>query len=152
RETAALYEADAAEWEALFGFAAQARERARTALSRWRGRDVEYGAALGLALANNANEEQAEIEKFADELAKRFPADTILKFNYLPTLRAQIALNRGHPSQALELLEPSAPYELGTPGGYGFPQALLPVYVRGEAYLAARREAAVEFQKVLNHR
>ena len=36
----------------------------------------------------------------------------LARFNYLPTLRAQIALNRGNPSQALEVLEVSAPYEL----------------------------------------
>ena len=76
-----------------------------------------------------------------------------MRFNYLPTLRAQIALNRDQPSQAIEILQASVPYELGTPEAYGFPQALLPVYVRGEAYLAAHRgpEAVVEFRKVLNH-
>jgi eukaryotic-like serine/threonine-protein kinase len=154
REAAALYEADAAQWEALFGFAAEARERARAALSHWKGRDVEFSAALGLALANNANRGQAELEKLADDLAMRFPEDTLARFNYLPTLRAQIALNRGNPSQALEVLEMSAPYELGMPGAYGFPQALLPVYVRGQAYLAAHRgpQAASQFQKVLDYR
>jgi eukaryotic-like serine/threonine-protein kinase len=122
--------------------------------SGWKGRDVEYGAALGLALANNARGEQTGIANLADDLAKRFPDDTLVRFNYLPTLRAQIALNRDQPSQAIEVLEASVPYELGTPEAYGFPQALLPVYVRGEAYLAAHRgpEAAAEFQKVLNHR
>jgi DNA-binding winged helix-turn-helix (wHTH) protein/tetratricopeptide (TPR) repeat protein len=154
KETAALYQADAAQWEALFGFTAEAGERARAALSGWRGRDVEYSAALGLAIANNARGEQAEIAKLADDLTERFPADTLVRFNYLPTLRAQIALNRGHPSQALEVLEASTPYELGAIGGYCFPQALLPVYVRGGAYLAAHRgsEAAAEFQKILIHR
>jgi eukaryotic-like serine/threonine-protein kinase len=154
KETAALYQADAAQWEALYGFTAEARERAHAALSGGRGRDVEYGAALGLAMIGNAKGEQAEIANLADDLAKRFPEDTMVKFNYLPTLRAQIALDRGHPAQALEVLEASVPYELGTTEGLGFPQALLPVYVRGEAYLAAHRgpEAAVEFQKVLNHR
>ena len=29
-----------------------------------------------------------------NELAKRFPEDTIVQFNYLPTIRAQLALNR----------------------------------------------------------
>jgi eukaryotic-like serine/threonine-protein kinase len=154
KETAALYQADAAQWEALFGFAAEAREHAHAALSGWKGRDVEYGAALGLALANNARGEQTGIANLADDLAKRFPDDTLVRFNYLPTLRAQIALNRDQPSQAIEVLQASVPYELGTPEAYGFPQALLPVYVRGEAYLAAHRgpEAAAEFQKVLNHR
>jgi DNA-binding winged helix-turn-helix (wHTH) protein/tetratricopeptide (TPR) repeat protein len=154
KETAALYQADAAQWEALLGFTAEARERARAALSAWRGRDVEYSAAWGLALANKEPDEQAEIANLADDLAKRFPEDTLVRFNYLPTLRTQIALNRGFPSQAIEELEASAPYELGTPGGFGFPPALLPVYVRGIAYLAAHRgpEAAAEFQKLLNHR
>jgi DNA-binding winged helix-turn-helix (wHTH) protein/tetratricopeptide (TPR) repeat protein len=154
KETAALYQADAAQWEAFFGFAAEAREHAHAALSGWKGRDVEYGAALGLALANIARGEQTGIANLADDLAKRFPDDTLVRLNYLPTLRAQIALNRDQPLQAIEVLQASVPYELGTPGAYGFPQALLPVYVRGEAYLAAHRgpEAVAEFQKVLNHR
>jgi DNA-binding winged helix-turn-helix (wHTH) protein/tetratricopeptide (TPR) repeat protein len=154
KEAAALYEADAAQWEALFGFAAEGREHARAALSHRKGRDVEFTAALGLALADNAKGGRAEIEELADDLARRFPEDTLVRFSYLPTLRAQIALNRGNPSQALGALESSAPYELGMPGAYGFPQALLPVYVRGQAYLAAHRgaQAAEEFQRVLNYR
>ena len=66
---------------------------------------VEYGAALGLALANNARGEQTTIAKLADDLAKRFPDDTLVRFNYLPTLRAQIALNRDQPSQAIVVLQ-----------------------------------------------
>jgi len=54
------------------------------------------------------------------------------------------------------LLQIAVPYELGAPHGssFGFFGALYPVYVRGEAYLAARQggEAAVEFQKILDHR
>jgi DNA-binding winged helix-turn-helix (wHTH) protein/Flp pilus assembly protein TadD len=154
KETAALYQADAALSEALYGFPAQARARARGALLRSRGRDVEYVAALGLALVNEMGADQAEVETLADDLGKRFPADTLVRFNYLPTLRAQIALNRGHPLRAIELLEAAAPYELGTPNLPGFPQALLPVYERGLAYLAAHqgKEAAAEFQKMRAHR
>jgi tetratricopeptide (TPR) repeat protein len=59
------------------------------------------------------------------------------------------------PQQALNDLELAAPYELGLPaiGFYNWPN-LYPVYVRGEAYLAARKgsEAAAEFQKILDHR
>jgi hypothetical protein len=56
--------------------------------------------------------------------------------------------------RAIELLEAAAPYELGTPNLPGFPQALLPVYERGLAYLAAHqgKEAAAEFQKIRAHR
>src|SRR5438552_19203415 len=46
-------------------------------------------------------------------------------------------------------------YELGLPAlsSYNWPN-LYPVYVRGEAYLAAHQgsEAAAEFQKILEHR
>jgi len=64
-------------------------------------------------------------------------------------------LNRSHSQPALDTLEVTAPYELGLPalGFYNWPN-LYPVYVRGEAYLAAHRgsEAAKEFQKILDHR
>jgi tetratricopeptide (TPR) repeat protein len=154
KETVALYEADTAQWEALFGFAAEARDQARVAISHWKGRDVEFTAVMGLALAGDTKGGQAEVEKLADDLAVRYPEDTLVRFNYVPTLRAQIALNRGNPSQALEVLDVSTPYELGMPGAYGFPQALLPIYVRGQAYLAGHRgaQAATEFQKVLDYR
>lgn len=44
----------------------------------------------------------------------------------------------------------AGPYELGST----INSSLYPVYVRGEAYLAAHQgnEAAVEFQKILDHR
>src|SRR6266446_9421306 len=75
--------------------------------------------------------------------------------NYWPTLRAKLALLRSNPEQALEVLRAAAPYELGEPSFslYNWPD-LYPVYVRGEAYLAARKgsEAAAEFQKILDQR
>jgi eukaryotic-like serine/threonine-protein kinase len=90
----------------------------------------------------------------ANGLAKRFE-DTDAQFNYLPTLRGKIALLHSNPQQAIDVLAVAAPYELGTPaiGYYNWPN-LYPVYVRGEAYLAAGqgREAAAEFQKILDHR
>jgi eukaryotic-like serine/threonine-protein kinase len=51
--------------------------------------------------------------------------------------------------------ESAAVYELGIPGSGIFPFGnLYPVYVRGEAYLAARKpiESVAEFQKILDHR
>ncbi len=91
----------------------------------------------------------------ADDLGKRFPEDTVVQCNYLPTLRAKIALLRSNPQQALDALGIAAPYELGLPSYsfYNWPN-LYPVYVRGEAYLAAHRgsEAAAEFHKILDHR
>jgi eukaryotic-like serine/threonine-protein kinase len=48
---------------------------------------------------------------------------------------------------AIEVLQSAGPYELSSLG------RLYPVYVRGEAYLAARQgsEAGVEFQKIQDH-
>jgi serine/threonine protein kinase/Flp pilus assembly protein TadD len=144
KEVAAGYEAEAALREALFENPAEARERAAAALGLSNGLEVQYGAALALAFAGDAFRAQV----LADDLGKRFPGNTIVQFNYLPTLRAQLALIRTEPSKAIEPLRGAAPYELGYAGG------LYPVYVRGEAYLAGHQghEAAAEFQKVLDHR
>jgi Flp pilus assembly protein TadD/predicted Ser/Thr protein kinase len=151
KETAAGYEAEAALRQALFGNAADAQQRAAAALARSAGRDAQFGAALALASAGDAVRAQA----VADDLAKRFPEDTVVQFNYLPTVRAQLALNRNNASKAIEALQAAAPYELGTPGtGVAFTVALYPVYVRGESYLAAHqgKEAGAEFQKILDQR
>jgi len=149
KETAALYESAAALREALLGNAAEARRRAAVALGLPNGRDVLYGAALALAFAGDAT----RVHALADDLAKRWPDDTIVKFNYLPTIRAQLALNHNNASQAIELLQGAAPYELGLPGTAAFAPGLYPVYVRGEVYLAAHQgsEAVAEFQKILDH-
>jgi eukaryotic-like serine/threonine-protein kinase len=150
-ETAAGYEAEAALCQALFGNAADAQQRAAAGLARSSGRDTQFGAALALASAGDAVRAQA----LADDLAKRFPEDTVVQFNYLPTVRAQLALNHNDASKAIETLQAAVPYELGTPGtGVVFTAALYPVYVRGEAYLAAHRgkEAGAEFQKILDQR
>jgi tetratricopeptide (TPR) repeat protein len=100
--------------------------------------------------------EAAKSQALAADLERRFPEDTCIRFNYLPVLRARFALNHGDALQALTLLQAAVPYELGVPrssvsGQFG---ALYPAYMRGEAYLAARQgaKAAVEFQKILDHR
>src|SRR5581483_8231304 len=151
-ERAAVYETGAAVWEALYGNAAAARRSALESLELSKGRDVEYGAALALALAGDSSQPQA----LASDLEKRFTEDTFVRFTYLPTLRALFAQNHGDPSKAIELLQITVPYELALPGieFFGFFGALYPAYVRGEALTAAHRypEAAAEFQKILDHR
>ena len=120
------------------------------ALELSKGRDVEYGAAFALALVGDSSEAQT----LATDLEKRFPEDTSVQFSYLPALGALAALNHGESARAIELLQIAVPYELGAPrSALGTVGALYPIYVRGEAYLAARQgaEAAVEFQKILDH-
>ncbi len=154
KETAAGYEAEAALREALLGDSVEAQRRAADALGFSTGKDVQFGAALALALAGDAVRKQFQAQKLAGDLAKRFPEDTIVQLNYLPAVRAQLALGRGDVLKALQVLEPAADYELGTPSGGAFTPALYPVYVRGEAFLAAHRssEAVAEFRRILEHR
>jgi len=144
REVAAAHEDDAALREALFGNLAEARKGTAEALSLSTGPYVQFAAALALAFAGDAVRSQA----LADELGNRFPEHSIIQFNHLPTIRAQLALNRDDSSKAIEILRTAGPYELSDDGG------LYPIYVRGEAYLAAHqgKEAAAKFQKILDHR
>jgi tetratricopeptide (TPR) repeat protein len=152
RERAAIYQAAEAVCEAHLGNRDQAKERARAALDLGKGRDVEYAAAFALALAGDSSGSQT----LADDLAQRFPEDTPVQFEYLPTLRALFALSENAPSDAIEKLQTALPYDLAMPGTTFFAKfgGLYPAYVRGLAYLQAGRgrEAAVEFQKVLDHR
>jgi eukaryotic-like serine/threonine-protein kinase len=147
-ERAGLWEAGASLREAFFGEAPQARQRAMATLDHSNNREVQFGAALALAISGDGARAQA----LADDLEKRFPEDTVVRFGYLPVIRARIALNQGNPAQAIELLQTAGPYELGASRLlFG---ALYPIYMRGEAHLAAHQgaEAAVEFQKILDHR
>jgi len=148
KETAAGYRAGAALTEALFGNAAQAKSDAAAARAESRGRDVETAAALAYALGGGV----AQGQSLADDLAKRFPEDTLAQFEYLPEIRAEIALDQHASPKAIEVLQASSSYELGSPTS-AIGLALYPVYVRGLAYLAANDgpAAAAEFQKILDH-
>ena len=102
-------------------------------------------SAIALGLAGDS----AQATRLAADLAKRFPEDTIVQFDYLPMIHAAAALQSGSATKAIEALAPAAPYELGSISGV----TLYPVYLRGEAYLAAHQgsAAAAEFQKILDH-
>jgi eukaryotic-like serine/threonine-protein kinase len=148
KETAATYSAVSGLREALFGNADEAR-RVTSALGRGPGRDVEYLAALALAYAGSKG-----LQTITDDLDKHYPEATIVKFNYLPTLRAKLAINRGNFSEALEDIGTAQRFELGKASASNVWMAMYPVYVRGEAYLAAHQasSAAVEFQRIVDHR
>jgi tetratricopeptide (TPR) repeat protein len=151
RERAAEYQMEAAVREALLGNVLEAKRSAMAGLNLSKGRDVVYGAAFALAKAGGSSASEA----LANDLDKRFPEDTLVRFNYLPTLRALYALDNGRPSKAVELLQAASPYEMGfSADSVVFLGALYPVYVRGDAYLANHREAdaAAEFQKIIDHR
>jgi ATP/maltotriose-dependent transcriptional regulator MalT len=107
---------------------------------------VEGVAALVLALTGDTGRAQPLV----DDLNARFPRNTVVQFNYLPAARAQLALDRKDSSKAVQSLQAAAPYELGDMEHFN---AAYPIYMRGQAYLAAHQsgEAAAEFQKILDH-
>jgi len=143
KETAAGYQAGAALREVELGNREQARADANAAMKLAPNRDVRAMAALALARAGDT----AGAEKLAAELGTAFPLDTLVQKYRLPSIRAAVALQRNDPNQAVELLRVTSGIELGDVG------YLLPIYLRGEAYLVQRngKAAAAEFQKFIDH-
>src|SRR6202022_3017126 len=92
----------------------------------------EFGA---LVLAGSGDAKRAE--SLMQDLQKRFPLHTMVQSYWLPTTRAQIALVNQQPKQAIDMLQGAIPVELGIPLSTQGPPCLYPVYMRGEAYLAA---------------
>jgi serine/threonine protein kinase/tetratricopeptide (TPR) repeat protein len=150
KEAAASCEAAAASNEAFVGNIAQAKLHAAASLALSNGRDAEYRAALALAKA----EDTTRATSLAGDLASRFSEDTTVQFVYLPTIHAQLALNHGDSAKAVELLQAALPYESGVPSVNNFANDLYAIYVRGDAFLAAKKwpEAAAQFQKIIDSR
>ena len=150
KEPVAEYHAQAGLREALFGNSAKGQEGASAAMALSNGREVQFIAAMAYAIAADTNKAQG----LANDLNKRFPEDTVVQMNYLPSIGAQIALNRRDTSKAIELLQPAIQYEFGQMGSGAISPSLYPVWVRAEAYRAAGQgaEAAREYQKILDHR
>jgi eukaryotic-like serine/threonine-protein kinase len=149
KETAALWEANAALREAEFGNSALARNDVATALALAPGRDVEVLSALAYARAGNI----LPAQELVDKLNKEFPTNTLVQIYWLPVIRAAIELDRKDSSQAIELLQTPMSYDLAEPTPLQL-GPMYPAYLRGEAYRQEHRgkEAASEFQKILDHR
>ncbi len=149
KESAALWQVNAALREAEFGNTAAAKQGVAAALALAPGRDVKLFVVLTLARIG----ETAGAKAIVEELEKNYPSNTMLKVYWLPTIKAAIELNANNSTQAVVYLEAAAPYELGGP-----PQlqvgTMYPAYIRGQAQLIAHNgsAAATEFQKFLDHR
>jgi len=151
KETAALYLLNAALREAEVGKASESRQQATSALALAPSRDYQILAAVTLARAGDTNRAQT----IADDLHKRYPLNTLLNDYWLPTIHAVVKLKRKRPDQAREFLQVASAYEFGTPWvAAPVTVSFYPPYVRGEAYLeeGQGRQAATEFQKLVDHR
>jgi eukaryotic-like serine/threonine-protein kinase len=149
KETGALWQVNAALREAEFGNTAVAKQQITAALALAPGRDVKLFAGLAMARIG----ETAGAKAIFDDMEKTYPSNLLMKDYWLPTIKAATELSANNPTQAVLSLEAASPYELGAP-----PQlqvaTMYPVYIRGQAQLAARNgaAAATEFQKFLDHR
>jgi len=150
KEAGAMWEAIAAQREAAYGNGANSLQAPSDTLrlapaSQVVGSEV----ALTFALAGDT----ARAESLAQDLNRRFPLDTQMQSLWLPTIHAQTELDKENPASALNALQAAAPTELGEIRFVTNISCLYPNYVRGEAYLAAgqSKEAAAEFQKILDH-
>jgi serine/threonine protein kinase/tetratricopeptide (TPR) repeat protein len=151
KEGGAIWQAIAAQREAAFGNPAEAKQAAAEALKLVpTSQGVEDESALAFAMAADT----VRADSLVQDLNKRYPLDTQMQSLWLPSIRAQLALNRKSPSEALsDLQAASGPIEVGQITFVVNISCLYPTYVRGEAYLAAGRgkEAAAEFQNILDH-
>ena len=146
KEAAAYWQVNCALREAELGNLAQAREGVAAALAWSQGEQVKIVAALTLARIGDP-----KAEMIAKQLKQEYPANSLLKVYWLPTIAASLALRRGNVAEAIAQLKVAEPYESGVAGT--FINYLYPAYIRGQAYLMAHdgNAAAAEFQKLPDH-
>jgi eukaryotic-like serine/threonine-protein kinase len=151
KETGAIWLENSALREAGFGNLTQAKQAAEQGLNLVpTSQGVETEATLVFAMAGDT----ARTESLAQDLNKHYPLDTQMQSLWLPAIHAQEDLNRKNPAAAIASLQLAVPpIEYGAIAFAANLSCLYPTYIRGEAYLATGqgREAAAEFQKILDH-
>jgi eukaryotic-like serine/threonine-protein kinase len=150
KESGAIYLANAALQQGIYGNPVKARQKATEALKL---APASPGVDAEVALAFARAGDTARAESLAQQLGKRFPLDTQMQLLWLSAIRAQLALDRKNPSLALIALQSASAIELGNIPFGNNASCLYPVYLRGEAYLAIGQggPAAAEFQKIVDH-
>jgi serine/threonine protein kinase/tetratricopeptide (TPR) repeat protein len=144
KETTADTEGFFAVGQAEVGNAAKAKELAASSSALAHGRSNMEPVAVALAMTGDIGRAQAIVE----DLARRFPDDTLLHQVNTPVVQALVEMDRKTPDKAIPALQAATPYEFGNN------QGMFPIYIRGLAYLQSKRgaEAAAEFQKIVDHR
>jgi serine/threonine protein kinase/Flp pilus assembly protein TadD len=142
KEVAAQITAGAAARDAQLGNCSEVKAQTAKALLLSHDRITVSLSANALAVCGDL----VQTKTLIDELARRFPTDSLINEVRIPLIEAQVEMERGNPGQAIQLLEKTKLYE----GNILFPIA----YLRGQAYLAERKdtEAAAQFQQILNNR
>jgi tetratricopeptide (TPR) repeat protein len=147
KEDAAFMKAGMAIRDANYGNCPAARPEYSAALT-----ELPAGFGRGaVAFAMAQCGDIAAAEKISAEEEKLHPQDTLIHSVRAPLLKAIASVQRGKPADAVAALEVSRPFEMGS--GVGTPTYWV-LYVRGLAYLRMKEgeKAAIEFQKILDHR
>ena len=128
---------------ALLGRCDEARADAKDTVGSTTDLDVRGWMALVLALCGDSE----GARKVTDGLKREFPESTGVRYAYIPETEAALAIGRGDWEKAIEILSAASPYDLA------YPYQGMPIYLRGQAYLAAHKgtEAAAEFQRMIDH-
>jgi eukaryotic-like serine/threonine-protein kinase len=146
----AIYKISGAMIDALLGNAPEAKKALNDVDTSSHGGSLEGTMAITLALAGDIK----QTRKLADDLNKRYSEVTYVRFGALPAIHAVLALDRDKPDDAIDALRGISSREL-VPAGVTpqFLPFMVPVYVRGQAYLAAHQgsDAAAQFQMILDH-
>jgi len=150
-EPAAIWQGIAALREAVYGNVEEARKGADKVLDLApKSRDAQILAILVLTRVGDLRRAQTML----DDLAAANITNTIVQSAWVPAIRAQAEMAGQKPVKALELLDLVKPYERGQLIGNLSYSCMIPVYLRAEAYLGAKRgpQAAAEFQKLVDSR
>ena len=144
-EAAAIALAVSAEINSELGNPSIARQESERALKLGRN-EMVYGLSALVALRRH----EVQRAKFLlDQMDHEHPLATFNIGIYSPMIRTMVATARGSsPKEVTDLMEPALPYEFGSLAD------LLPIYVRGAAYLSvnAPSKAEGEFQKIIRNR
>ena len=146
----AIYKISGAMTDALLGNSPEAKKALNDVDTSSHGGSLEGTMAITLALAGDIK----QARKLADDLSKRYSEVTYVRFGALPAIHAVLALDRDKPDDAIEALRGISSRELVPPGVTPqFLPFMVPVYIRGQAYLAAHQgsDAAAQFQMILDH-
>jgi len=150
-EPAAIWQGISALRDAVFGKTQEARAGADKVLTiAPNSRDAQTLTILVLARIGDLRRAQSMLA----DLAAAHVSNTVVQTAWVPTVRAEFNLVNQKPAQALELLETVKPYERGQLIGNLSYSCMIPVYLRGEAYLATKQggPALREFQKLSDNR
>lgn len=150
-EPAAIWAALGALREVAYGNLEEAKKGAAEVVrTDANSRDARVLAAYIFASAGDHEHSQALV----DDLEATYVTNTLVQQAWIPMIHAQTELLGTKPGRAVELLRPVAPYESGELIGNLSNCCMLPVYLRGQAYLRAGQgaQAVREFQKILDSR